>query len=247
METESTAKKKCPFCTKEIQAAASVCWYCLRDLPPEAAPLKAPVQPQRLWVPAPPLTTPAPPAEPQPPPVPEPPTPPPSQHRNQPAFDPIWVAAIGILGLTILLAALIVITGEKPPIDSPPPPPQVIKHPAAQPPAVGPDEIYVEPPKASEPSTDSSLALQQMSDVFEGNPSESTIKEKLDRALRMYGLEPTEENYNRAGSVLAKLTDDNGVSEMAILETMLVSPMPRVKFYEAAALVAVELRLTKER
>jgi len=45
-------------------------------------------------------------------------------------------------------------------------------------------------------------------DVFRvrGKPSKSAIREKLDRAPRIHGLESTEENYSRAGSCLIALS-----------------------------------------
>lgn len=100
---------------------------------------------------------------------------------------------------------------------------------------------------AATPVADMS-ALEQMELAFEGNPKVSTIKPKVDQALRLYGHALTEDNYSRAGSTLVALRQQNGVSEMDILDYMICSYVPgsNVTFPDMAALSSVAL-LTGDR
>ena len=69
-------------------------------------------------------------------------------------------------------------------------------------------------------------ALQQMELAFEGGYTQQQIKPRLDKALQLYGLPITEENYKRAGSVLVALREHYGTKEMDILDYMIRSYVP---------------------
>jgi hypothetical protein len=86
-------------------------------------------------------------------------------------------------------------------------------------------------------------ALDQAAIAFVGNHSRAEIKQSMDRAMSLYGLELTEDNYSRAGSVLVALQGKNGTAEMAILDYMIRSHVEgvRLSFGEAAALASVFL------
>jgi hypothetical protein len=81
-------------------------------------------------------------------------------------------------------------------------------------------------------------ALEQMEIAFEGNPSQSKIKGKLDRAMNLYGMSKNETNYSRAGSVLVTLSNNSGFTEMEILDFMICSHVEgvNISFPDAAAL-----------
>lgn len=98
---------------------------------------------------------------------------------------------------------------------------------------------------SSSSAVQSMTALQQMELAFVGNPRQSVIKPKLDRAFRLYGVEITEENYSRAGSSLVVLRQETGVPEMEILEFMICSHVPgiNVDFPSMAALSATAIRV----
>ncbi|MCZ7575962.1 MAG: hypothetical protein M5U18_02460 [Dehalococcoidia bacterium] len=87
-------------------------------------------------------------------------------------------------------------------------------------------------------------ALEQMANAFDGGPSQAVIKARLDAAFALYGLQPTEDNYSRAGSTLVSLRRANGATEMAILDYMICSHVPgvRMTFPEAAAVASVMLK-----
>ncbi len=89
--------------------------------------------------------------------------------------------------------------------------------------------------------------LQQMALAFEGNPSESAIKAKLDRAMDLYHTEKTDENYGRAGSTLVGLRQQNGTKEMDILDEMIRMGAANTSatFPQAAGLASAALRVTR--
>jgi 23S rRNA maturation-related 3'-5' exoribonuclease YhaM len=86
-------------------------------------------------------------------------------------------------------------------------------------------------------------ALRQAELAFVGGYGRQQIKERLNTALRLYGHAATEENYSRAASALVTLRQENGTSEMAILDHMIRSHVEEVSlsFPEAAALSSVFL------
>lgn len=92
----------------------------------------------------------------------------------------------------------------------------------------------------SGPSSD---PLEQASVAFEGRPARAEVQGQLDRALDMFDLARTDENYSRAGSVLVTMRQrafDRGCrscTEMAILDHMIRSRAQVVgmEFSEAAA------------
>ncbi len=85
--------------------------------------------------------------------------------------------------------------------------------------------------------------LEQMEIAFEGNYSKDQIKARLDRAMDLYGVAKTAENYSRAGSVLVALRKEIGPREMDILDHMIRSYVPGVAidFPKAAGLSAAFL------
>jgi hypothetical protein len=85
--------------------------------------------------------------------------------------------------------------------------------------------------------------LEQMEIAFKGNYSKPQIKERLDKAMELYNLPRTKENYSRAGSTLVALRNEFGHSEMKILSYMIRSHVPGVKmdFPSAAGLAAAFL------
>ena len=105
------------------------------------------------------------------------------------------------------------------------------------------------PPGGSTPTSVNDLtALQQMEIAFNGNRAVSEIQPVLDRALLLYGLPITEENYSRAGSTLVALRKEHGPSEMDILDYMIRSHMPGVEisFPEAAAFSVIFLAVSDQ-
>ena len=86
-------------------------------------------------------------------------------------------------------------------------------------------------------------ALGKMELAFVGGHTRGQIKRQMDRAMRLYGLPITEENYSRAGSALVALRKQNGTAEMEILEHMIRSHVPGAKltFPTAAAISSVFL------
>lgn len=75
-----------------------------------------------------------------------------------------------------------------------------------------------EEPERSE--ADDLPVLDQMSIGFEGSPSRNEVQSPIDPVMSAYGLEITDENYERAGSSLVTLHDKLGIPEMEILECM---------------------------
>jgi hypothetical protein len=114
----------------------------------------------------------------------------------------------------------------------------------AQDPPADPTTQPAEAPVSSRSSVDDMTAIEQAEIAFDGNPSQREIKRQLDRAMTLYELEITEENYSRAASVLVVMRKNNGVSEMEILDHMIRSHVPGVNiaFPEAAAISAVFLK-----
>jgi hypothetical protein len=93
-----------------------------------------------------------------------------------------------------------------------------------------------------------SEAIYKMSKIFQGNPSEDELKDKLDRCIKIYGFQPNEENYNKFGSVLISLveSDSNHYTELELLEciTDVRSRTPKnvqLKFADTAANCSVTM------
>lgn len=89
----------------------------------------------------------------------------------------------------------------------------------------------------------SSDPLDQMVVVFEGNYSKGQIKNRIDKAMNLYNLPITNENYSRAASSLITLRKNVGPSEMDILDYMIRSYVKgvNVDFPSAAGLAATML------
>lgn len=87
-------------------------------------------------------------------------------------------------------------------------------------------------------------ALDKMETVFEGDYSRSVIKRHMDKAMRLYDLPITERYYEKAGSVLVTLSNENErVTEMEILVCIIEAHTPGIemKYHEMAALCATRL------
>ena len=82
--------------------------------------------------------------------------------------------------------------------------------------------------------------IAQMSMTFNGNPAQEEIREKIDMALLMYGMDVNNVNRGSAGRTLVALRKERGLSEMAILEKMLNTPA-NGKFEEAAVRISAEM------
>ena len=98
--------------------------------------------------------------------------------------------------------------------------------------------IFTIPNSLAQSSSVPSDPLAQMEIVFKGNYSKAQIKERIDKAMKLYNVPLTNEYYSRAGSVLVTLRKEFGPSEMDILSYMIRSYVPGVaiEFPEAAAL-----------
>ncbi|MFH1798002.1 MAG: hypothetical protein ABH844_01475 [Candidatus Omnitrophota bacterium] len=85
--------------------------------------------------------------------------------------------------------------------------------------------------------------IAQMEIAFEGNYSKLQIRKRLNKAMELYNLPKTEENYSRAGSALVTLRKEFGPSEMEILSYMIRSHVPGIKmdFPSAAGIAAAFL------
>ena len=93
-------------------------------------------------------------------------------------------------------------------------------------------------------SDSDSEALDKMFAVFVGNHSKGEIQLNLDQALRLYGVQISEDNYNRYGSVLVRLRRDiGGATEMEILEHVIKSHIPgvSVELHQMMAISVVAL------
>jgi len=83
----------------------------------------------------------------------------------------------------------------------------------------GPGRPATPPARSSAPSD----PLDQMVIAFQGGHSRAEIQSRLDKAMQLYGLAITPENYSRAGSALVTLRKEVGPSEMEILSYMIRS------------------------
>lgn len=87
-------------------------------------------------------------------------------------------------------------------------------------------------------------ALGQMEVAFEGSYTRAIIKQRLEKAMQLYKVPITEENYSRAGSTLVALRKQNGIREMAILDHMIRSHVRgvNVDFPSAAGLSSAAIK-----
>lgn len=107
--------------------------------------------------------------------------------------------------------------------------------------ATSPFQDYKDVPSASKP--DVSPAIKMMVSVFEGGYSYEFIEKKMNKVMRLYDMEITEQNYMAAGSALVSLKEstNNVVSEMAIIDYMLKNHVKNMKFADMAATTCVIL------
>ncbi len=71
-------------------------------------------------------------------------------------------------------------------------------------------------------------AVEKMEIAFNGNYNKEEIEDRIGKAMILYGLELTEDNYGRAGSALVALRKEYSVDEMDILDYMIRSYVPGV-------------------
>jgi hypothetical protein len=89
--------------------------------------------------------------------------------------------------------------------------------------------------------------LTKMTVAFKGNYSREQIKARLERAMILYDVPITEENYSRAASALIVLRQNTEVTEMEILDSMIRSHVAGLKlsFPDAAAISATFLHVER--
>ena len=63
--------------------------------------------------------------------------------------------------------------------------------------------------------------LDRMTSTFVGNHTRNSVKSRVEKAMFMYGLELTEENYQEVERVLTRLRKESGAGEMEILSFMI--------------------------
>lgn len=71
--------------------------------------------------------------------------------------------------------------------------------------------------------------LEQMLIAFDGNYKMDEIRDKVIKAMTLYNVELTDENYSRVGSSLVGLRKSFGVKEMDILDYMIDNYTPNLK------------------
>ncbi len=99
------------------------------------------------------------------------------------------------------------------------------------------------PAQTTLPAPERATALEQMSQVFVGNPSQDDIAFYLSRALVPFGEPVNEDAYRRAGSALVVMRKDTGVAEMDILRCIAASNAGEYgTFADMAAVCAMILR-----
>lgn len=90
-------------------------------------------------------------------------------------------------------------------------------------------------------------AMEMMEYVFIGGYTQKDIKTRLDKAMELYKVDLTEENYSRAGSALVTLRKEYGHAEMLILDYMIRNHVGEVNFTFAEAAGWASAALTVER
>lgn len=88
--------------------------------------------------------------------------------------------------------------------------------------------------------------LAEMVIEFEGDHTETEIRQRLDEALALYDLEPTDDNYSRVGDVLAEMRRDHAVAEMTLLDCVIRGYVPGfdLEFEDVAVYNAVAFATT---
>ncbi len=71
--------------------------------------------------------------------------------------------------------------------------------------------------------------LEQMLITFEGDNKMEDIRNKVIKAMTLYNVELTDENYSRVGSTLVGARKSFGVKEMDILDYMIENYTPNLK------------------
>ena len=161
--------------------------------------------------------------------------PPARMGTTMPRFAVLVVLVVAAFGLTSCGGEESVTTGDRPPSDS-----SEEARDDDAPSSKAPSEAEAPPSGVPED------ALGQMEIAFEGNPSQEEIKADLDKALRLYELRATEENYSRAGSALVGLRKEFGVPEMQMLRyairLQLDTPGVNLDLPSALGLAAADLK-----
>lgn len=70
-------------------------------------------------------------------------------------------------------------------------------------------------------SVDDLTTLEKIYLVFDGDYSDREIKESLTKAMTLYGMPISDENYGKAANVLFSLSEKYDIDEMIILDYMI--------------------------
>lgn len=70
-------------------------------------------------------------------------------------------------------------------------------------------------------SVDDLTTMEKIYLVFDDNYSDREITESLTKAMTLYGMPISDENYGKAANVLFSLSEEYGIDEMIILDYMI--------------------------
>lgn len=93
------------------------------------------------------------------------------------------------------------------------------------------------------PDAEGYTTLYKLSKVFVDKPSEDEIERYMNKALDVYGLERTDENYNKVGSALVdlRMNSSKNITEMDILKYTIKIHVKNAKIPDMMAMASVYL------